>query len=449
VVTDKNGEKTYTAGDTFIPSVAANGDMVTLSYQYDNQELLVREVPAVMVRGFGNKVIPENYFYGTGITTSYLEDDKGTEDEADDDYYSSGIEIIANANSELCGWTFATPQMMLDFTLLFEGLAGKANFEALQITLTDKQNANEQIQITLKGNKNSTTAIVGDVVADVSSVLLNSNQQYKLSYNEGKFVFGGVNLPVTTTTSGEVFKGFSSNLAYVRVDMVKAKAGASYKVMSVNESNISYRGLEVFAPNFKILGNFGGNQSLNSIYEIFPAIANDAFSPNTSLTLTVTAPDGSIVVDQDGLKLENVATDKTYYIHLTQYGKYQITYTAMEVDWVAQNVLSLVKSVFVIDESAPQVQFINATQTTAKVGDTVAIPDVIYQDNLTPNEKISVMRSVINPYGRIYRFEEPTGETDGTNAIKCLYEGEYKFIVMVMDEQGNMAYVTHIVTVTK
>ena len=61
--------------------------------------------------------------------------------------YSQGIEIIADAESELCGWTFATPQLMNDFLLEFEGLSAKTTFESLVITLTDSQNPNEEISI--------------------------------------------------------------------------------------------------------------------------------------------------------------------------------------------------------------------------------------------------------------------------------------------------------------
>ena len=87
-------------------------------------------------------------------------------------------------------------------------------------------------------------------------------------------------------------------------------------------------------------------------------------------------------------------------------------------------------------------KFVNATQTTAKVGEIITMPKYIFQDNITANENITIVSSVINPYGRVYYFGA------GQNAIKCLYAGEYRFIVMVMDEQGNMAYATHTVTVT-
>ena len=146
--------------------------------------------------------------------------------------------------------------------------------------------------------------------------------------------------------------------------------------------------------------------------------------------------------DNNGVKLENVPADKTYYMTLTQHGKYQVTYTVEEEDWVAKNTLSLVKSIFVIDEEAPQVKFTNTSKTTAKVGEVVVIPNYIFQDNISAKENITIVASVINPYGRVYYFK------DGENAIKCLYAGEYKFIVMAMDEHGNTTTITHTVTVS-
>ena len=433
VVTDKNGEKTYKAGDTFLPSVAENGDTVKLSYQYNGAVLATFEVPTVTVRE-GTKLDVKNYVYGKDVSTSY-------KDEAGEWY--TGVGITANADSALCGWTFATPQLANDFSIIFGGIAEKSNFEALTVTLTDSKNENEKISVTLTVKSSGATMIVGDAAVDVSGTSLANGKDYTVAYSDGKFSFGGVSMEATTTLDGEAFTGFSSSLVYVTVDMINAKAGAGYELLTVNGANLSRRKLEVFAPSFEILGEFGGNQSLNAVYEIFPAVANDVFSPNTSLTLTVTAPDGTIVTDNNGVKLERVAPDKAYYITLTQYGKYQATYAIAEEDWVAENPLSLVKTFFVIDEVAPQVKFINATQTTAKVGDVIVMPDLVYQDNITSADQLNVVRGVFSPSGRYIRF------ADGENAIQCLYKGEYRFYAMVMDAFGNMASVMHVVTVTE
>lgn len=434
VVTDKNGAKTYKAGETFVPSVEENGDKVTVSYQYNGEELATKEVPAVLVMGTG-KIIAQNYLYGEDVTTA-LKDEN-------DEFYKNGVAVFAKEDSEVCGWTFATPQLIDNFNVLFQGIEGRANFNGLKLTLTDSLNAKEEICVTLTVKKEVTTMTVGEMSAEVSGVSLTGSDQYTISYSEGKFTVGSISLTADKTTSGEAFTGFSSNLAYVKVEMLKAKKDAGYLVLAVCGANLSRRNLDTFAPNFKILGDFGGNQSLNTVYEIYPAIANDVFAPNTALSLTVLAPDGSVVTDNNGLKLENVATNQSYFITLSQYGQYQAVYTVEEEDWVVKNALLLQESVFVIDEAAPQLKFINATQTTAKVGDVIVIPDFVFQDNITANENIRVVRGVFNPYGRLSYFKE------NENAIKCSYAGEYTFIVLVMDEFGNAVSVQHTVTVTE
>jgi hypothetical protein len=112
-----------------------------------------------------------------------------------------------------------------------------------------------------------------------------------------------------------------------------------------------------------------------------------------------------------------------------------------EKDWVVTNALNLVKSVFVVDETEPKVKFINATKTTAKVGDVIVLPDFAMSDNVSANENMVVITGVYTPNGQFIRFK------NDENAIKCAYVGTYKFIVMVMDEFGNMDSVTHSVTV--
>ena len=453
VVTDKNGDTKYTSGNKFKPSVAENGDLVKISYQCNGDEVLVREVPAVLVRDDANgKINAKNYLYGVDIETSYkyvVTDANGQPvidektGEPKEEWHQAGVAVIAKADSELCGWTFATPQLMNNFSILFEGIQDLAKFDGLKITLTDSKNAAEEISDILMKKGNGTTIIVGEESIDAMSTSIAANKQYSLSYKDGKFVFSGLTVAVNKTVNGEAFTGFSSNLAYVKVEMINAKAGARYLLRSVNEANLSRRNQEVFAPNFQILGSFNGNQSLNATFEISPAIANDVFAPNVSLSMTVTAPDGTIVVDNNGVALKDVATDKSYFVTLSQYGKYVATYTAVEEDWVTENPLVLSEAIFVIDEQKPQVAFTNATQTTAKVGDVITLPSIVYRDNVSLTENIRVVAGVYNPLGRYYFFQ------DKENAIKCAYEGTYKFIVMVFDEQGNMSSITHTVTVTK
>ncbi len=435
-VTDQNGEKTYTAGDSFKPSVENNGDKVKISYQNDGEELIVREVPAVLVRGAKNNIDSKNYLYGEGFSTSF-KDDAGA-------WLDKGIAIIADGATERCGWTFATPQIADGFVMEMQGIASRAKkFDALRVTLTDSQNAKEQIAIEATVETGGTTITIGDSVLSVATSTLVTDGKYVVSYNEGKIKWDDTGVFVEKTVNGETFNGFTSGLVYVRVEMLNAQEGAAYKLLNLCGSWLSRYNLESYAPNFKVLGEFSKEESIDTVYELYPAIANDVFCPNTELTMTVTAPDGTIVVDTDGVVLENVVPNKSYFISLSQYGQYKATYRAVEKDWVKENLLELVQSIFVVDEIPPQIHFTNATQTTAKVGDVLVLPDFVVDDNLTAPEDIRVERGVFTPTGKYIRFK------DNENAIRCAYAGEYVFQVMVFDERDNLTTVKHIITVKK
>ncbi|MBR2321468.1 MAG: hypothetical protein IKA57_04965, partial [Clostridia bacterium] len=283
----------------------------------------------------------------------------------------------------------------------------------------------------------------GQTTAEISGKTLITDEKYEISYKSGKFAFDGVAIAAGLTTDGEIFKGFSSDYVYIRVEMCNAQANAGYILRSVCNAGLSRENLEVFAPRIKIYGDFVGNKSLGETVEIAPAFAHDVFSPLAQATLTVKAPDGSIVVDNNGITLQDVPTNRAYTISLTSYGQYKVIYTATEKDWVAENVLVQEKSILVIDEKPPQAKFADGAQTTAKVGDVIAIPKLLVKDDVTATENIRIVAGVYNPNGRYLRFK------DGENAIKCAYEGEYTFFMMVFDEYGNMTSVKHTVTVTK
>ncbi len=433
-VTDKNSTATYKSGNRFVPSVSTSGDLVRVVYTCDGSVLLEREIPAVITMS-GTKIIAKNYLYGEGFETSY-------KNEAEQ-WISTGIMVQATAESECVGWTFATPQIADGLNIVFEGVTELAKFDSLLLTLTDAEDSTLSVSLQVKAKSTSTVLKVGDTVVEQSSKSIKSNETYALSYKGDKLGFDKFFIPVQKTVDGKDFAGFKSDLVYVKVDMLSAKAGAGYILRSVCETNITRYNEDASGPVLKLFGDFGGNQSLNEVIEIVPAIACDVFAPNTQMTLTVTKPDGSVAVDVDGVALDKVSTDKSYFIILSEYGKYQATYTAKEVDWVVEKETVLVKTVFAVDEVAPQAKFVNITQTTAKVGDVLVLPELIVRDNLTSEENIRVVAGIYNPMGQYVRFK---GEE---NAIKCAYVGEYVFFVMVFDENNNATTVTHVVSVTK
>ncbi len=433
VVTDKNGEKTYNAGDTFTPSVATNGDKVKVSYQYNGQVLAEKEVPTVIAIEKA-KISGKNYLYGEGFTASYKD--------AEENFLDDGVMVTANTASEVCGWTFATPQFSEDLVIEFQGDKARTTFGALKVTLIDVLDESLQLSVTVSTKNVGATVMSGATSVDATTSLV-TDSNYKISYADGRFTFADASVKADTTTDGEAFEGFNTERVYVRVEMLNAKEGSSYKLLSMARSNLSRRNLEVFKPIVQVKGDLKGERGINELLEVYPAVVNDTFSPWSEVTVTVLNPDNTVATDVNGTKLENMPTDKSYFVELSQYGNYKVTYNAVETNWLSQNKLVLINTIFVVDGIRPQAVFLNAVQTTAKVGDTLVMPDVAVRDNVTPVEKISVQRGVLCPNGKYWRF------ADNENAIKCTQVGDYVFSAYVYDERGNYTVIKHTITVTK
>lgn len=426
------GDKTEMkkAGDTFVPSVAENGDKIKITYFNGNAQLETREVPTVIVKE-GMKIYVKNYVYGEGITVT---------DKDENNKNLNALQITANQSGDV-SWTFANPQVAELFTMKLSSLEKKTMFDSIQITLTDTENADEKVTLTL-GIKSATVIVSNGSFETTVDMSLMQKTIFNVSYSGGRFKFEKVNVDVETYDNGEAFNGFSSNKVYATVTTTGTAVGAAYLLMDVSGSATTHRTADYAAPSFAILGDSGGSYSIGSTYELAPAIANDTFAPKTSLTVTVFDPNGEIISDVNGLKMENVDASKSYTIKLDSYGLYNIQYLAAEVEWV-DNSDEFINYVNVIDEIAPVITLTSEYTTTAKVGDVIVLPNFTVSDNLSDSTKIVVDRFIQNPTGRLVRIPA------SSNSVKATYAGTYIFRILVKDEYGNSTTMTLKVLVTE
>ena len=128
--------------------------------------------------------------------------------------------------------------------------------------------------------------------------------------------------------------------------------------------------------------------------------------------------------------LKSVSADAEYKILLSSYGKYKISYSIKEVDWLGNSKIFNV-TVSVVDEAAPVIEFTSDGTKEASVGDTIVMPNFKVSDNVTAEKDIEVSVYVVNAYGKLIALK------DGANSIKCEFNGVYTFIVYAMDGEGN------------
>lgn len=239
-----------------------------------------------------------------------------------------------------------------------------------------------------------------------------------------------MSVPLTVYDNGDEFDGFTSDKVYIGVTTKDNKADSRYMVLTVNENALSYRNQDNSAPSFSISGDYGGKQKVNSEYVIKRGICSDVFAPESNGTLSVTAPDGTIMKDKNGKVLKDVPIDEEYVITLNQYGKYTVSYAISEVDWVGNRNKPNI-TVTVPDEEAPVIQFTKVPSATAAVGDVIVMPEYKVTDNISPESEITVRAFIINAQGKFIEL------VDGANAIRCENTGKYTFIVYATDAAGN------------
>lgn len=431
-VTDANGTRQYETGVEITPVVANNGDKVTLEYVCDTATKTV-EIPTIIARYSENtKVNMKNYLFGDSIVSS--KDENGGD-------IRLGLAIVSEAATASAGWTFAAPLLVSEANFEIQTLANKTRYSAFEIVISDPYDANLSVKITVKPDGNKMKVVHGGEETTFDASAIANTLTFSFDGEKLKIKAGKLSHTVTLTqfANGKKFDGFNDKV-YVGMNVLDAQAGDRYILNSVGGQILSYRDRDSSGPSVSLIGDHGGRYSLNSEYTVRAAISGDTFAPESACTVTVEAPNGEIVTDVDGNKLENVATDKEYVIKLTQYGMYRINYNAEEINWLG-NKSSILDSVYVPDEQAPEIKFTSVGTTNATVGDVIVMPNYKVSDNISETASIKVNKFVINPNGRIIQLK------GDSNSINAQVKGVYTFVVSAVDEEGNMATAKYTVEV--
>ena len=194
------------------------------------------------------------------------------------------------------------------------------------------------------------------------------------------------------------------------------------------------------SPIIAMLGDYGGIKQIGETFVLPKAIAGDLFDPNVAFTVSVFYQDGTVIRDVNGKLLKNVDPTVAYTVRLEQYGRYMVSYVAVDS---VENENSWAYPITVKDETPPTLTFEGKMIGEAKVGDTIVLPKFTVKDNVTASEKLVITKFVYTPNGSLYQLSQ-TG-----NSIVCSQVGTYEFRVFVMDEEGNMSLYTYAVAVSK
>lgn len=442
-VTCNGKTQNYKAGEVFQPVVSNSGDKVTLIYSCNGVKLIEKEIPVIIV--FEKERIPgatERYRDVVKTERYFYTDDNLTFTNNYELAKISGLKITANQATESAKAAFINPQMANNFSLDFMTVPNASKFSQLNVTLTDSVNSDISIKACLVKDEGQTKLVVGDTVL---SLMLDfddaSSAHFNLGFNNNHFVVNSTtSIAVTKTESGAPFNGFTSGKVYFELEMCNAEAQASIflsKISNINLNNTQ----DTTGPFLTTAENVETNAFKDSVYTVQKVLACDVLCPNVDARLTVMSPNGTPVTSVNGVVLQNVDATVDYQINLTAYGDYYVSVVAKEANWKYANESYFEYTITVADGEAPTITFEDSFKTSLKVGDMLVIPKYTVSDNYTKEENITVMITVINPEGM------PIHLYGNENGIRCQYTGEYKVIIYVYDEMGNLTTFETSVTV--
>lgn len=421
--------KSYNAGETFVPEAETNGDDTVITFKCENASLeaRVKTIKAFVREGKPerDRLHVENYLVGDGT-----------------DYEKKQDSITVTAARADGRWTFANELVAENFDLEFMGIKDKSGFEGLDVYLTDTANKEVQVLVSIRNTGKKASILAGGMKVNVDYGFVTGGT-FNISYASKAIIIGMSEIEITECVNGKPFNGFPSGKIMLSVAFDGAVPGhAAYDLSKVNGQPMNNATSDRISPKISVLSRgYGGCVSIGDVKTIPAAIAGDVLDPFVKFSLTVTAPDGTVAKDENGNSLENIDPTAEHTVKCDMYGRYNVTYTAVDNFNGVPNVWSY--DLIVEDETAPEIVLSGRAVESATTGDYIAIPDFTVSDNITAAENIRVHKHVLSPSGELLAIP------DDSNSIRCTQTGVYEFRITAIDEAGNVSIKRLSVTVSE
>ena len=422
VVTDKNGEKTYKAGDIFVPEINGKESAVSFRFKAGNTEKIY-EVPAVDVWNVVGKRKRLDF-------AAYMYSDDGVVTEKTE----NGLKVTVDEDGTA---EFINPLLSDRFSITLKGTAG--GFGKVYLTLTDNEDVSVSVTVCLE-EKNGKAYLTADGITVSPDFAFDGNKSIEISYSNGKISAGGLSVAIDNTDGGKAFDGFKSHKVRMSFAFETEGEQSLYIEKIVNHSFVGTVTSDSTEPAYYVSGAAGGTFAPGKV-TIPAAYAADVLDPNVLFTVSVFDSDGNFLTDENGVIMKDVDPARDYVVSLDKIGDYAVKYTVSDVFNSTPNPTGYSFSYTVCDDDAPEFEFAGEFKTRINVGDVYVLPGFTVSDNYSASDKIYVSVYVTAPSGRM--FEIPSG----SNSFKAETAGKYTLHLMATDEAGNVDYLTVEVTV--
>ena len=354
----------------------------------------------------------------------------------------SGVVSFAN---KLNGESF-------EFTANYD--ATKVNFSKMRVVLFDAERSD--VSVTFRFAFSANGVNIGLPGAEMS-VLATKGTTFALKYNNKQCVLNDINNNVNNFVrlddKGNAFTGFSGGV-FMKIYFDEVSGDSEIVVQSLNAQAFgTKRTKDNVAPQISIGGEYLYKRKVGDTLTVYPATAYDVLNEVVEFTVSVTAPDGSIL-------LNKATPNQAYEVMLSMRGIYKIVYTAK--DAVGNDVRGG-STVEAGDVNEPTLTVEGTIAKLYKVGDTVELPKVIVADDTSTaycdifielptgevrllvhyenDKKVSYLSKLDEHYPHSFKVNE--------NAFKVETAGDYVIRIMAYDAAYNYVLREYAFTVVK
>ncbi len=441
IYAEKDGVKVADITNYFMPNEAGEYNIVYEQYSSVNTtEPNVLKVPV--------KAIDVGYD-GDAESVSWQKNKyfySANGDVKDASITSNGVNITVENNGS---FEFIRPIDAVNLSMSYSITQNSATSK-INVILTDTNNDNEKIKISFIDSGTYTIMQINDLNEYNLAEQKFKNATFNFSYQTGIITVAGTQIGVSKCYNGDDFNGFSSLLAYVKFETeLDTGVFGDTSIIIDNIGGQSFRKTQNVAtvdgvpPKIVISESTLNKYNVGDVVKIPYAKIIDVMCTETTSYLTIKDPDGNVVYDVNGNKIEKVSIGEDYYIQLTKSGSYSLHYAYMDTVGNMVYASEVYSVIWAATREKPTIT-ISGGARSGKVNSFFNVGNAKVTGNFTEYE---LYIFVLGPSGAMKPVNLIKGESDYMKFMPT-EKGSYRVIYMAIDEWENMSTAEYTVKIS-
>lgn len=273
--------------------------------------------------------------------------------------------------------------------------------DSVTVRLTDSLDSSIYVEFifTANGDQSKLRIAGTDTEYDVSGDLDGNGTDgiFRISYNDSTQYLvsadaeaeANLNIGyVRNMPDGSAFNGFPSGFVNITIETGEVSGNADVFVSSLGNNQAFYNSTieDFIRPMLGLNGEYSPLADYGETVTVYSANASDVLG-SVTMTLSVTAPDGTVLFD-------SVAADTDRTITIDQYGTYRIVYTLQDS---SGNRLNQTYPVYCVSNEQLSVVLDGNVNTSRRVGDTFTAPSFHVEGSRFTAAEIYTTVYVIDP----------------------------------------------------